>query len=74
MVKLNAYLFAKYEHNFSRILFFCLLTTYGFFYTNNLFATDIMLKIDIAVWLLYWISHNFEKMAFKLSGQGRFKN
>lgn len=74
MVKLNAYTFSKYEHNFSRILFLCLLTTYGFFYTNNMFATDIMLKTDIVVWLLYWISHTMEKWTFKRSGQGRYKN
>jgi hypothetical protein len=55
------------EHNFSRILFLCLLTTYGFYYTQNNLWTGIFLIIDIITWILYWISHNFEKITFKLS-------
>lgn len=56
-----------FEHNFSRLLFLCLLTTYGFFYTENYFYTHICLIADITIWILYWISHNLEKTAFKIS-------
>ena len=62
-----AYAFAVLEHNFSRILFLSLLTTYGFFYTSNTYWTDVFLKIDILLWLLYWVSHNLEKIMFNIS-------
>ena len=62
-----AYRFSMFEHNFSRLLFLCLLMTYGFFYTGNYFYTNLCLITDIIVWLLYWVSHNFEKIFFRFS-------
>jgi len=59
----TAFFFGRKEHLFSRVLFVCLLATYGLFYLKEYTIVNWMLIIDIVLWLLYWICHRLEKWA-----------
>jgi len=59
----TAFWFGRKEHFFSRLLFGCLLITYGLFRLKMYDTTNILLIIDIALWILYWLCHRAEKIA-----------
>lgn len=72
---MNAYKFAMLEHKTSRLLFAMLIITYFVAVAENYklaYAIDRsvplliwLLRIDIILWLAYYLFHTLEKKAFK---------
>jgi hypothetical protein len=59
-----AFASGRKEHFFSRLLFLCLLITFGLHYFKYYYYEGIMLIVDIVLWLLYYLFHRLEKAFF----------
>lgn len=63
------YRFSVLEHRFSRLVPVLILVGLVLEMAGQRNASLLWLGASLAIWLLYWISHSLEKIAFKM-GRG----
>jgi hypothetical protein len=59
-----AFMFGRWEHGISRLLFVELCLTYTAYLLHYDWLLRYLLPLAIAMWLGYWGSHRAEKWAF----------